>query len=192
MACHEVLEACDGRTGCVDAAGQHRVNFQPGSTARRSVGRPVSVSQCVAQRQHGWHAQRVSTRLVAEVVEVVHGPFGWLDGDADSRRSEVAQGWTGLIRVDGSEYNWMGNDTDVARVEQISLEYTSTKTIFTMNVDDKIEMVVTFLSPVYYDDLRRQSVTSSYLNVAIKSRDDNTHTVQVYCDVSGGANLSPK
>ncbi|KAH8670727.1 hypothetical protein BGZ61DRAFT_521665 [Ilyonectria robusta] len=112
-------------------------------------------------------------------------PSGYLPGSSPKSWSEVAQGWTGLIRVDGSEYNWMGNDTDAARVEQISLEYTSTKTIFTMNVDDKIEMVVTFLSPVYYDDLRRQSVTSSYLNVAIKSLDDNTHTVQVYCDVSG-------
>ncbi|KAH6989708.1 hypothetical protein BKA56DRAFT_576247 [Ilyonectria sp. MPI-CAGE-AT-0026] len=112
-------------------------------------------------------------------------PSGYLAGSSPKSWSEVAQGWTGLIRVDGSEYNWMGNDTDAARVEQVSLEYTSTKTIFTMNVDDKIEMVVTFLSPVYYDDLRRQSVTSSYLNVAIKSLDDNTHTVQVYCDVSG-------
>lgn len=129
---------------------------------------------------------------MAEVVEVVQAPFRQLDDDANSWRSEAVQGWMGLIRVDGSEYNWMGNDTDAARVEQVSLEYTSTKTIFTMNVDDKIEMVVTFLSPVYYDDLRRQSVTSSYLNVAVKSLDDNTHTVQVYCDVSGGANLSRK
>ncbi|KAF7557472.1 hypothetical protein G7Z17_g746 [Cylindrodendrum hubeiense] len=112
-------------------------------------------------------------------------PSGYLPGSWPKTWSEVVQGWQGLIRVDGRAYNWMGNSTDAIRVEQVSLEYTSTKTIFTMNVDDKIEMAVTFLSPVYYDDLRRQSVTSSYLEVAVRSLDSNNHIIQVYCDVSG-------
>ncbi|KAH7121856.1 hypothetical protein B0J13DRAFT_159154 [Dactylonectria estremocensis] len=112
-------------------------------------------------------------------------PSGYLPGTWPKSWSEVVQGWQGIITVDDEAYNWMGNDTDAPWADQVSLEYTSTKTIFTMNIDDKIELTTTFLSPVYYDDLRRQSVTSSYLNVSVKSLDDNTHTVQVYCDVSG-------
>lgn len=72
-------------------------------------------------------------------------------------------------------------------VEQVSLEYTSTKTTFIMNVDGKVQLSIKFLSPVYYDDMRRQSVTSSYLEVSAKSLDGRRHKVQVYCDVSGGA-----
>ncbi|UNI21178.1 hypothetical protein JDV02_007190 [Purpureocillium takamizusanense] len=72
-----------------------------------------------------------------------------------------------------------------ALVNQTSLKYTSTRSIFTFNVVNKVQMTVEFLSPVYPDDLRRQSVTSSYINVSVKSIDGKTHSVQIYSDVSG-------
>lgn len=80
----------------------------------------------------------------------------------------------------------MGSAPGPPEVEQVSLEYTSTKTIFIMNVDGKVQMSITFMSPVYPTDLRRQSITSSYLEVSVKSLDGGNHNVQVYCDVSGG------
>lgn len=80
----------------------------------------------------------------------------------------------------------MGGAPGAPNVDQLSLEYTSTRSIFNMSVADKVDMRVEFLSPVYPDDLRRQSVPFSYINVAVKSRDGKSHRVQVYSDVSGG------
>lgn len=90
-----------------------------------------------------------------------------------------------MIRVDGSAYTWMGAPGPLT-VNQTAFEYTSTKSIFTMNVDNKVEMNVTFLSPVTPNDLRRQSLIFSYLHVDVHSVDGKPHDVQVYSDISAG------
>ncbi|EQL03465.1 hypothetical protein G6O67_006515 [Ophiocordyceps sinensis] len=113
-------------------------------------------------------------------------PSGYLPGQWPRFWTQAIQGWQGLVRVDGKAFNWMGDaPNSPPLVEQVSLEYTSTKTTFIMNVDGKVQLSIKFLSPVYYDDMRRQSVTSSYLEVSAKSLDGRRHKVQVYCDVSG-------
>jgi len=55
-----------------------------------------------------------------------------------------------------------------------------------MNVAGKVEMIITFLSPVTPDDLKRQSLTFSYLHVAVSSMDGKAHDVQLYSDISAG------
>lgn len=90
------------------------------------------------------------------------------------------------MAVDGVTYNWMGNAPGPPVVNQVSLEYTSTKSIFTFDVAKKVTMTVTFLSPVYPDDLARQSQQFSYIFVNARSADGAPHSVQVYMDVSGG------
>jgi hypothetical protein len=97
-------------------------------------------------------------------------------------------GWQGFIRVDGVVYNWMGGAEapNNLKVDQLSFTYTSTKSIFVMNVGNKVDMTITFLSPVYPEDLGRQSLTYSYLHVQVKSRDGQAHSVQLYSDVSAG------
>ncbi|KAB8213432.1 hypothetical protein BDV33DRAFT_210208 [Aspergillus novoparasiticus] len=95
-------------------------------------------------------------------------------------------GWAGQIRVDGSTYTWMRGVPDTPTVNQTSYEYTSTSSVFTMWVGDMVEMKVTFLSPVTPNDLRRQSLVFSYLNVEAESIDSNPHDIQVYSDISAG------
>ena len=95
-------------------------------------------------------------------------------------------GWQGLVSVDGVTYNWMGGAPGPAPVNQVSLEYTSTKSIFTFDVDGKVTLTVTFLSPVYPDDMARQSQQFSYISTPAKSADGASHKVKVYMDVSGG------
>ena len=90
-----------------------------------------------------------------------------------------------MIRVDGNTYTWMGLPGSTT-VNQTAFEYTSTKSIFTMNVEDKLEMNITFLSPVAPTDFKRQSLVFSYLNVEVSSLDGQTHDVQVYADISAG------
>lgn len=55
-----------------------------------------------------------------------------------------------------------------------------------MNVAGKVGMNITFLSTVTPTDLRRQSLTFSYLDVGVHSLDGADHDVQLYADVSGG------
>lgn len=80
----------------------------------------------------------------------------------------------------------MGAAPGAGNVDQESLKYTSTRTTFTMNVGGLVQMAAEFLSPVYPDDLRRQSVPFSYLKISVVSLDGRSHSVQIYSDVSGG------
>lgn len=95
-------------------------------------------------------------------------------------------GWQGFVQVDGVTYNWMGAHPGPDLVEQTAFTYTSTRSTFTFNVADKVKMVVEFLSPVFPDDLMRQSLTSSYVEVSVSSSDGAEHDVQIYADMSGG------
>lgn len=94
-------------------------------------------------------------------------------------------GWAGLIRVDGESYTWMGLP-GTNTVNQTAFEYTSTKSIFTMNVGGQVEMNITFLSPLTPKDFKRQSLIFSYLNVEVSSLDGRDHDVQVYADITAG------
>jgi hypothetical protein len=103
--------------------------------------------------------------------------------------SAQTQGWQGFVQVDGTTYNWMGAAPGPSTVTQVSLEYTSLRSIFTFDVAGRINLTVTFFSPVYPEDLARQSQQFSYVNVNVSSCDGNAHRVQVYMDISGG--MSP-
>lgn len=105
---------------------------------------------------------------------------------ADNKRSENINGWAGLIKVDGKVYNWMGGAPGPPTADQLGMTYTATKTEFLLNVAGKVEMSVKFLSPVTPEDMRRQSIPFSYLDVAVRSLDRNSHKVQIYTDVTGG------
>ena len=91
-----------------------------------------------------------------------------------------------MIRVDDKVSAWMGAPGGFARANQVSAEYTSTKSIFTIQADDKVSVKVTFLSPLTPDDLKRQSLHFSYMKVEVSSIDGSDHNVQLYTDISAG------
>jgi len=100
--------------------------------------------------------------------------------------SGAITGWTGLIRVDGESYIWMGDPLGLPMVNQTSFEYTSTRSIFKQTVNDAVQITVTFLSPITPNDYMRGSLTSSYMEVEVSSLDGNGHDVQLYTDISAG------
>ncbi|KAF1984206.1 glutaminase GtaA [Aulographum hederae CBS 113979] len=117
------------------------------------------------------------------------GNGGYLAGEWPIFWAGQVAAWAGLIRVDGDAYTWMGavrgrNGSDVQTVTQIAYSYTSTKSVFTMDVGGKVEMSITFLSPVTPHDYKRQSLIFSYLNVEVTSTDGSEHDVQLYSDIS--------
>ena len=75
-------------------------------------------------------------------------------------------------------------------VNQTSLEYTSTKSIFTMDVGGFVGLNVTFTSPVMPNDMMRQSLVQSYLEVSVAATDGAEHDIQLYADITGGIALS--
>lgn len=95
-------------------------------------------------------------------------------------------GWAGLIRVDNVTYTWLGAPPGPALVNQTAFEYTSTKSIFTQNVNNQVQLTVTFLSPITPNDYKRQSLIFTYLDVVVESIDGSEHVVELYSDISAG------
>lgn len=79
----------------------------------------------------------------------------------------------------------MGGHPSDNYAEQTAQSYTSTKTEFVMTAG-KVELTVSFLSPVFPHDHMRQSIPFAYVNLAVRSLDGRSHSVQIYSDVSGG------
>ncbi|KAE9407196.1 DUF1793-domain-containing protein [Gymnopus androsaceus JB14] len=97
-------------------------------------------------------------------------------------------GWAGFLVVDGDAYSFLG-DPDVsgaafAKATQVSAEFTSTQSIFTLKAGS-IEVTATFFSPIEPTDLVKQSIPFSYLSVSAASTDGLSHIVSVYTDISG-------
>ncbi|WP_433220650.1 glutaminase domain-containing protein [Dactylosporangium sp. CS-047395] len=92
---------------------------------------------------------------------------------------------TGIVRVDGRPYVFMGAPSGGwPLANQTGLVVTATRSTFTITAG-AIRLEVEFLSPVDPADLRRQSVPMSYLSITATSTDANTHQVSLYVDVSG-------
>lgn len=98
---------------------------------------------------------------------------------------------TGIILVDGMPKMFMGkfrnnptkNDFGPEKMEQKSVKVTPLKTIYTF-ADDKIELEVTFMTPLVLDDLKLMSRPISYIIYKIKSLDGKKHNCKMYIDVS--------
>ncbi|KAN0093963.1 DUF1793 domain containing protein [Hyaloscypha variabilis] len=112
-----------------------------------------------------------------------NGGQGYLAGNWPTFWAEQTLGWAGMIRVDNTTYTWMG-DPGPQPVTQVEFEYTSTRSIFRMEVDKKVMMEILFLSPVPLKDQKRQSLTASYLEVRVESIDGKSHDVQMYSDIT--------
>ncbi|KAF7352678.1 MPN domain-containing protein [Mycena venus] len=95
-------------------------------------------------------------------------------------------GWAGFIKVDGTSYSFLGDPVIPApfqKATQKSMEFTSTQSVFVMSAG-AVDLTVTFLSPVEPNDLSKQSFPFSYMAVSATSTDGNSHSVQVYSDIS--------
>jgi hypothetical protein len=80
----------------------------------------------------------------------------------------------------------MGAPRDIEAASQVSYEYTSTRSIFTIEADGKVSLKITFLSPLTPNDFKRQSLIFSYMQVEVSSLDGSEHDVQIYSDISAG------
>src|ERR1700754_3920138 len=91
--------------------------------------------------------------------------------------TEVAQPISGLVRIDGKPYRWMGviprgyfGMPSVDAMEQTAIEITPLHSRYTFNAAG-IELKVTFFSPLFPDDLDIMSRPVTYLSWSARSTD---------------------
>ncbi|KAK7529441.1 uncharacterized protein J3D65DRAFT_648597 [Phyllosticta citribraziliensis] len=103
-------------------------------------------------------------------------------------------GWEGIVLVDGTAYEFMGDGiTDLPLMDNIkyatplTVTYDSQYSNFTFSAGP-VELTASFFSPVIPQDLCRTSIPLSYLLVSWRSKDNSSHSVQLYNDVNAGWN----
>ncbi|KAF8824150.1 hypothetical protein HHX47_DHR9000564 [Lentinula edodes] len=105
-------------------------------------------------------------------------------------------GWSGLLRVDGTLYEWLGsavedggltiaNNATAKAVTLQNYQITPTRSILSLQAG-AMDINVTFLSPIEPADLALQSFPFTYIYFEASSTDGNSHSLQVYEDISGG------
>jgi hypothetical protein len=103
--------------------------------------------------------------------------------------TEVAQPITGLIRIDGKSYRWMGviqrgyfGMPAVDAMEQTAVEITPLHSRYTFNAAG-IELKVTFFTPLLPDDLDIMSRPVTYLSWSARATDGKQHQTDLMVDV---------
>lgn len=93
------------------------------------------------------------------------------------------RGLAGLIRIDGEARHFSGQLAHVCPVlEQRSVEILPTRTIYVF-ADTRVELTVTFCSPLLVENLEVLARPVSYITYAVRSLDGRTHRVEAYLDV---------
>ncbi|KAF9008954.1 DUF1793-domain-containing protein [Cyathus striatus] len=96
-------------------------------------------------------------------------------------------GWCGFVKVDGVAYSFLGAPgvpgVNFNKAVQKQIEFTATKSTFVLSAGP-VDITVTFLSPVEVDDLVKQSTPFAYMAIEAQSSDNQSHSVQVYSDIS--------
>jgi Predicted bile acid beta-glucosidase len=122
---------------------------------------------------------------------VTHTPYFSIWSPADKLTDSPTQHWTGaehrltsLIRVDGQTYRLMGDaPSDVPALPQKSVEVLPLKTNYVF-ANDKVEVTLSFLSPLIPQDLKILSRPVTYVSWSVKSADGRPHEVSVYLDAA--------
>ncbi|GAA5989358.1 hypothetical protein JCM5350_005687 [Sporobolomyces pararoseus] len=122
-----------------------------------------------------------------------HWPVRW----GPYSRKNFRLPWSGMIRVDGKTYEFLGapissasaflsdeekKTTGVAK--QKAFEFTATRSIFSFEAGD-VDFNVTFLSPVTPNDDIKTSLPFSYLSIDVDSSAFDKHSISIYSDIGG-------
>jgi len=123
---------------------------------------------------------------------VTHDPYFSLWSMADQLTDAPTKHWTGvsqplngLVRIDGKAYRYLGDaDRAIPALEEVHRKITPTRTIVELR-NPEVEFSITFLTPLFPDDLKVMSRPVTYLTWEVRSRDGREHDVQIYLDAGG-------
>ena len=134
-------------------------------------------------------AQTVNPLRPPAVPLVTHDPYFSIWSMADKLTDQNTKHWTGteqplsgLIRIDGSTYRYMGaRPHSVRAMQQVSLSVLPTHTIYIFQ-EAGIRLVFTFFTPALTEDLDVLSRPVTYLTWNVTAVDGKKHDVLIYLD----------
>ena len=121
---------------------------------------------------------------------IAHDPYFSIWSFSDRLTETATRHWTGteqpltgLLRIDGVPYRFLGLSRQSAPMTQTASEVTPTRTIYRFQ-QAGVELTLTFLTPALPHDLEVLSRPVSYVNFDLKSTDGRPHEVALYFDAS--------
>ena len=116
---------------------------------------------------------------------VTHDPYFSIWSMSDELNADLTRHWTGkaqrltgLVRIDGNVFRWMGDSPrSVATVPQTSLKLTPTRTVYQF-AGQGVSLEVDFLSPLLPSDPDVMSRPVTYITMTARSQDATPHSVQ--------------
>jgi len=125
---------------------------------------------------------------------VVHDPYFSIWATGDTITSQPTRHWTGaeqpltgLIRIDGTAYRYLGSQPRWAAplpvMKQTVFRLTPTQTQYTLEAAG-VRLEMTFFTPALPHDLEVLSRPVTYLIWKLSSTDGKSHAARVYLDVS--------
>ena len=122
---------------------------------------------------------------------VTHDPYFSIWSMNDKLTDGPTRHWTGapqpltgLIRIDGQTFRWMGSQPgSVPPMTQTALEITPTRSIYRFE-QNGIRLEVSFLSPLIPSDLDLMSRPISYITMTCSAADSAHHKVQLLFEAS--------
>lgn len=121
---------------------------------------------------------------------VAHDPYFSIWSMADKLTDENTKHWTGteqpltgLVRIDGKVFRYMGvrPRRTVPALTQRSVTVTPTRTVYTF-ADAGVQMEFTFFTPAFPEDFDLLSRPVTYLKWDVSSTDGKQHDVSIYLD----------
>jgi len=117
---------------------------------------------------------------------VTHDPYFSIWSMNDELNSGPTRHWTGkvqrltgLIRIDGTVFRWMGDSPrNIAALPQKSLTLTPTRTTYQF-AGQGINLEAQFLSPLLPGDFDVMSRPVTYITMTVRSQDGAPHSVQL-------------
>jgi Domain of unknown function (DUF4965)/Domain of unknown function (DUF1793)/Domain of unknown function (DUF5127)/Domain of unknown function (DUF4964) len=131
-----------------------------------------------------------SSRVPA-VPLITHDPYFSIWSMNDNLTDGPTRHWTGapepltgLVRVDGKTFRWMGaRPQSIPAITQTSVEITPTRTIYRFK-GEGVRLEITFLSPLLLSDLDVLSRPVTYVTMTTSATDAAKHKVQFLFGVS--------
>src|SRR5579863_6761604 len=134
------------------------------------------------------HAQNASSERPPAVPLITHDPYFSIWSMADKLTDQNTKHWTGteqpltgLIRIDGTTYRYMGARPRrrVPAMAQTALNVSFTHTDYTFE-QAGIRLRLSFFTPAFADDLDVLSRPVTYLTWNLQSIDGSAHKAEIY------------
>ncbi|MBC7925452.1 MAG: DUF4965 domain-containing protein, partial [Bryobacteraceae bacterium] len=129
---------------------------------------------------------------------VTHDPYFSIWSFSDRLTEAATRHWTGadhgltgILRIDGKPYRFMGASVRVSAggmqpgvMRQTKLEVLPTRTIYDFE-EAGVQLTLTFFTPAFPEDLDVLSRPVTYVSFDVRSTSATTHDVQLYFDAYG-------